>query len=219
MEWNTVQRAGRKDRNRHKHRMNRGGQTRLVYVKDINRNIPITWRWARGDGWIPHALSIAIANSERHTSSQITAKIVIPCHACHCQHFRSFGMSAKTSAERGIRCNLTGFLRCMCTKCSVSYTRPRGLTFTWWGCWSLCFWHKPTELAHILFILFVCLFLSLWLVLFHSINSPDNSPLSHSVLPVLYLPYWSFQLYISLRDFFSPDIILCGWLGLKHQLY
>ena len=24
---------------------------------------------------------------------------------------------------------------------------------------------------------------------FHSINSPDNSPLSHSVLPVLFLPY------------------------------
>ena len=33
---------------------------------------------------------------------------------------------------------------------------------------------------------------------FHSINSPDNSPLSHSVLPVLFLPYWSFQLCISL---------------------
>ena len=33
---------------------------------------------------------------------------------------------------------------------------------------------------------------------FHSINSPDNSPFSDSVLPVLSLPYWSFQLYISL---------------------
>ena len=33
---------------------------------------------------------------------------------------------------------------------------------------------------------------------FHSINSPENSPLSHSVLPVLFLLYWSFQLYISL---------------------
>ena len=33
---------------------------------------------------------------------------------------------------------------------------------------------------------------------FHSINSPDNSSLSHSVLPVLFLPYWSFQLHISL---------------------
>ena len=35
-------------------------------------------------------------------------------------------------------------------------------------------------------------------IVFHSINSPDNSPLSHSPLPVLSLPYWSFQLYISL---------------------
>ena len=33
---------------------------------------------------------------------------------------------------------------------------------------------------------------------FHSINSPDNSPPSHSVLPVLFLPYESFQPYISL---------------------
>ena len=32
---------------------------------------------------------------------------------------------------------------------------------------------------------------------FHSMNSPDNSPLSHPVLPILFLPYWSFPLYIS----------------------
>ena len=33
---------------------------------------------------------------------------------------------------------------------------------------------------------------------FHSMSSPDSSPLSHSVLSVLFLPYWSFQLYVSL---------------------
>ena len=33
---------------------------------------------------------------------------------------------------------------------------------------------------------------------FHSINSLDNSPLSHSLLPVLFLAYWSFELFISL---------------------
>ena len=33
---------------------------------------------------------------------------------------------------------------------------------------------------------------------FHSINSPDNSPLSHSVLPVFSPYYWLFQLHISL---------------------
>ena len=38
--------------------------------------------------------------------------------------------------------------------------------------------------------------------IFHSINSPDNSPLSHSVLSVLILPS-SFQLYISLWKSFS----------------
>ena len=36
------------------------------------------------------------------------------------------------------------------------------------------------------------------LAVFHSIHSSDNSPLSHSVVLVLYLPSWSFQLYISL---------------------
>ena len=47
---------------------------------------------------------------------------------------------------------------------------------------------------------------------FYSINFPDNSPLSHSVLPVLFLPYWSFQLYMYLfmKVSLSPDIILCG---------
>ena len=44
----------------------------------------------------------------------------------------------------------------------------------------------------------VSMYLSMALsTVFHSINSPDSSPLSHSVLPVLFLPHWSFQLYIS----------------------
>ena len=33
---------------------------------------------------------------------------------------------------------------------------------------------------------------------FHFINSPDNSPISHSALPVLFLPHRSLQLYVSL---------------------
>ena len=51
---------------------------------------------------------------------------------------------------------------------------------------------------------------------FYSINSPDNSPFSHPVLPFLGLHYWPFQL--SMKVSLSPDIILCGWLGLKHKL-
>ena len=52
---------------------------------------------------------------------------------------------------------------------------------------------------------------------FHSINSPDNFPLSDSVLQVLFLPYCSFQLERERererekeRDVsFSANIILC----------
>ena len=40
---------GYKDRTRYKNRIKRSGQARLVYVKDINRNIPTTCRRAYGD--------------------------------------------------------------------------------------------------------------------------------------------------------------------------
>ena len=40
---------GHKDRNRHKNRIKRRRLARLVYVKNINCNIPTTWRWPRGD--------------------------------------------------------------------------------------------------------------------------------------------------------------------------
>ena len=52
----------------------------------------------------------------------------------------------------------------------------------------------PTPFYSVL--VFVSVFMALSTV-FHSINPPDNSPLSHSVLPVLFLPYWSFQLFLS----------------------
>ena len=76
------------------------------------------------------------------------------------------------------------------------FLRPRGLTFTWWGCCGLYLWQKSTELPHsFLFCSCVCFALS---TVFHSINCLENSPLSHSALLVLLLPYWSFQLYNSL---------------------
>ena len=53
----------------------------------------------------------------------------------------------------------------------------------------------PAPFDSVLVSAFVFMTLS---TVFHSINSPDNSPLSHSVLPVLFLPHWSFQLHISL---------------------
>ena len=55
--------------------------------------------------------------------------------------------------------------------------------------------------------------------IFHSIHSPDKSPFSHSVLPVLFLPCWPFStVYLFMKVSFSPYKILYGWLGLKHQL-
>ena len=54
---------------------------------------------------------------------------------------------------------------------------------------------------------------------FYSINCSNNYSLSHSVLLFLFLPYWSFHLYVSIINVsLSPDVILCGWLGLKHQV-
>ena len=52
--------------------------------------------------------------------------------------------------------------------------------------------------------------LSLVSIVFHAMNSPDNSPLSHSVLPVCFCLIGHFN-YISLYESPpSPDIILCG---------
>ena len=64
-----------------------------------------------------------------------------------------------------------------------------GFIFWWWGCYGLCLRHKPTKFARSFdFVLVsVSVFMALSTV-FHSINSPDNPPLSHSVLPVLFLP-------------------------------
>ena len=75
-------------------------------------------------------------------------------------------------------------------------------------------WHTPTDFDLVRFLAFVAVVvvflssfysvlvsISVFMALstvFHSINSPDNSPFFHSVLPVLSLPYWSFQLYVSL---------------------
>ena len=46
------------------------------------------------------------------------------------------------------------------TKAVLSIACPRGLAFSWWGCYGLCLKHKPAELAHSS-ILFLYLFQSL----------------------------------------------------------
>ena len=61
----------------------------------------------------------------------------------------------------------------------------------------------PTPLYSILVSISVFMAFS---TVFHSINSPENSPFSHSVLQVLSLPYWSYQLYVSLWK--SPSALI-----------
>ena len=41
---------GHKAGNRRKDRIKRSGQARLVFVKDISRNLSTMWRWTGGDG-------------------------------------------------------------------------------------------------------------------------------------------------------------------------
>ena len=88
-------------------------------------------------------------------------------------------------------------------------SRPCGLSFTPGGDITVYVWHIPTKLAHSLFVNSVLVSLSVFMALstvFHSVNSLDNSPFSHSVLPVLSLSYWSFQLYIPLWK--SPSALI-----------
>ena len=49
-----------------------------------------------------------------------------------------------------------GMILCIILACVylTTLSRPRGLTFLWWGCHCLCLRHKPTELAHS-FIMFL----------------------------------------------------------------
>ena len=66
----------------------------------------------------------------------------------------------------------------------------------------------PTPFYSVLVRISVFMALS---TVFHSINAPDNSPFSQSVLPVLFLPYRSFQLVcLFMKVSFSPDIIPRG---------
>ena len=80
---------------------------------------------------------------------------------------------------------------------STSLRRPHGHIVTWWVCCRFCFDINQPSLPTPFYSVLVSIsvFMSFSFV-FHSINSPDKSPLSHSVLPVIFLPRYSFQLYI-----------------------
>ena len=97
---------------------------------------------------------------------------------------------------------------------------PCMLTFTCWGCCSLCFWPKPTQLAHS-FLFCSCVYFCLCgpfnCISFHKF-SPQLSTFSLSSFGLISALLVLSTVYLFKKVSFSPDIILCGWLGLKRQL-
>ena len=89
----------------------------------------------------------------------------------------------------------------------------------WWECCSSCPWYEPAELAHsFLFCSCVCFcpYGPSNCISFHKFSqqlsafSLCSSGLTSALLVLS-------TRYLFMKVSLSPDIILCGWLGLKHQ--
>ena len=96
---------------------------------------------------------------------------------------------------------------------------PHRLTFSWWGCYGLCLRHKPTELAHSLFwcCICVCLYGPFTRISFHKFSwqfSAVSLCFSGPISALLVLS----TIYLFVKVSLRLDIILCGWLGLKHLI-
>ena len=103
-----------------------------------------------------------------------------------------------------------------------SYLRsPRGLAFTRWEFCELCSWHKQTELAHsFLFCpcVYFCLYGSFTCISIKKFSRQLSAFSLCSSCLVSALLVLSTTMYLFMKVSFSPDIILRGWLGLKHLL-
>ena len=102
---------------------------------------------------------------------------------------------------------------------SVKYDGSHGLTFTWCGCRSLCLWHKLTELAHSFSCcscVCFCLYGPFNCIPFHEFSRQLSafSLCSSGLISAFLVLSTCLVMKVSL----SPDVILCGWLGLKPQL-
>ena len=88
----------------------------------------------------------------------------------------------------------------------------------WWGCFGLFLTNQPnlpTPFYSVLVSISVFMAVS---TVFHSINSPKNSALSHCFSSLISASLVLSTIYLFVKVSFSPDIIFCGWLGLKHQI-
>ena len=109
---------------------------------------------------------------------------------------------------------------CVCV-CERRCEHPRRLTFMWWECWGICFWHKPAELAHS-FLFCSCVYFSLYslfnCISFHKISWQLSAFSLWSSCLISALLFFS-TICLVMKVSFSPDIILCSWPGLKHQFH
>ena len=97
---------------------------------------------------------------------------------------------------------------------SLRGSPPRG-----GGCCGLCEIHKSTELAHF-FLFCSCVYFCLYgpfnCISFHKFSqrlSAFSLCFSGLISALLVLS----TTYLFVKVSLSPDIIICGWLGLKHQ--
>ena len=105
------------------------------------------------------------------------------------------------------------------TKCIASHSMsPRGFTFMCGGDITVYVLdiNQPSLPIPCYSVLVSVSVLTALSTVFHNTHSSDNASLSHSVLSVLFQPYRPFQLYIFMKVSLNPDIIIYGWLGLKH---
>ena len=91
-----------KDRNRHKNRKKEWKSS--VFIKNRNRNVPTTWRWARGVHRTKHLENLRMENSERVPCIKhpLLKKKIDYFSAENC----GFGEAASFAKIRGINCSL-----------------------------------------------------------------------------------------------------------------
>ena len=87
MDWNTIERAIKTERST-RTEVRRSGQARLVYIRDINRSIPATWRWARGDK--QNLAKPSKTSNIREILQKSTAGVAVCCVTLwHCFHWQT----------------------------------------------------------------------------------------------------------------------------------
>ena len=128
-----------------------------------------------------------------------------------------------TVCDSGICCCVHCYTCDVCRSVLTLFFCPRGLTFTWSGCYGFCARRKPTELAHSFYPLLVSVSVLIALsAVFHYINSPDNSPFSHSVLLILLCltgPFNCISLYESLPQPWYNPLWLTGLKAPTNSLF